>query len=235
MSEPRNKEKQKSRAQTTAPEVSNVLDFGGLFDAFERIAGDFCLELGLNSLTDATQTQFSACCDKIRESIINPNKRYLTKSDKYSRIGDTGIVSNHNIYDVDKLERIYNIYLSFASKYDKVPTMNSFCRLCGVDYNTFWNWVNYINNGSEVSRRRLDFVKTIRNGFESGIREQLLTGRRNAVGLLGVANHDFGWNLPGVSVERSQPMTLSASELPRLDRLDPIDPPLLTGDTDGEQ
>ena len=200
--------------------VRPVLDYADLLEAFERVAIDFCESINVDSLTEATQTQFSACCDQIREKIINPSKRYLTKSEQYNQVGDTCIRSNHNIYDVNKLEYIYNIFLQFSSKYDKVPTLSSFCRLCGINSDTFYKWLYEYDSGDDVSRRRISFVKRLKESSESGIREQLLTGRKNAVGLLGVANHDHGWNLPGVSREPVSRPALVASELPVFDRLD---------------
>lgn len=51
---------------------------------------------------------------------------------------------------------------------------------------------------------------------------KLVTGKQNPVGVLGVLNRHYAWNLPGVSKERTSERSLTASELPKLGEIKQI-------------
>ena len=43
-----------------------------------------------------------------------------------------------------------------------------------------------------------------------------MTGKQNPVGVLGVLNRHYQWNMPGVSREQANKSALTAAELPKL-------------------
>ena len=43
-----------------------------------------------------------------------------------------------------------------------------------------------------------------------------MTGKQNPVGVLGVLNRHYQWNMPGVSREQAGKRALTAAELPKL-------------------
>ena len=45
---------------------------------------------------------------------------------------------------------------------------------------------------------------------------KLVTGKQNPVGVLGVLNHHYGWNMPGARGEPENKKVLTAAELPKL-------------------
>ena len=51
---------------------------------------------------------------------------------------------------------------------------------------------------------------------EESLSAKLVTGKQNPVGILGVLNRHYQWNMPGVSKETSTRKALDASQLPQL-------------------
>lgn len=56
---------------------------------------------------------------------------------------------------------------------------------------------------------------------EESLSNKLVTGKQNPVGILGVLNRHYQWNMPGVSREQANKTTLTAAELPKLDQKSP--------------
>ena len=54
---------------------------------------------------------------------------------------------------------------------------------------------------------------------------KLVTGKQNPVGILGVLNRHYQWNLPGVSREQANKRSLTAAELPKLTGNDGVKQP----------
>ena len=51
---------------------------------------------------------------------------------------------------------------------------------------------------------------------EESLSAKLVTGKQNPVGILGVLNRHYQWNMPGVSKETGTRKALDASQLPQL-------------------
>ena len=52
---------------------------------------------------------------------------------------------------------------------------------------------------------------------EESLSNKLVTGKQNPVGILGVLNRHYQWNMPGVSREQANKRALTDAELPKLD------------------
>lgn len=72
---------------------------------------------------------------------------------------------------------------------------------------------------SLVTIHTSDIYKILSYERENSLSNKLVSGKVNPVGILGVLNHNFGWNLPGVSHEISDRKALSASDLPKLETI----------------
>lgn len=51
---------------------------------------------------------------------------------------------------------------------------------------------------------------------EKSHKKRLATGRQNPVGVSGVLNRHYAWNMPGVREDKSKQRVLTAAELPKL-------------------
>jgi hypothetical protein len=75
------------------------------------------------------------------------------------------------------------------------------------------NWAK--NEG--LNNSSYDIYKKLNQSREESLSNKLVTGKQNPVGILGVLNRHYSWNLPGVSREQATNKQLTASQLPRLD------------------
>ena len=95
--------------------------------------------------------------------------------------------------------------------------MQDFCRMVGIDYQTVYNWKSdSINN--ILSQKRFDIFKRITGAREETLSNMLQTAK-SPVGILGILNRQFNWNLPGVSREESKPRLSRSDMLQGLDAL----------------
>ena len=191
--------------------TSDVITAGDILDTFERLAESYCLDLKVDSITDLTQLQYTGLCIYIYENFLKHHKRDLLQSDVIHEIPNTFMTSNHNIYDIDKLYIILQCYIYISNKYSKIPTSHAFLYLTGISFNAFNEWGKE-SGIDQVSRKRKEFYKCVKEIYLTSIQDDLLNGRKNPVGLFGVINREF----PDGARDGESVRALPASALPRL-------------------
>ena len=75
---------------------------------------------------------------------------------------------------------------------------------------------NWGNERTKLSSLSFNVYKKLNEYREESLSNKLVTGRQNPVGVLGVLNRHYQWNMPGVSRESTNKQALTASELPQL-------------------
>lgn len=128
--------------------------------------------------------------------------------------------SNCNRYDMDKLEDILWIYAFLCSTNDKEISRAGFSYLTGVSTSTLDDWAT--NRPNRLSDAPFCFVKKIDALREESLSAKLSTAGNKAMGILAILNHQFKWNLPGVSKETTQRVALGAADLPKLGESTPV-------------
>ena len=68
----------------------------------------------------------------------------------------------------------------------------------------------------KLSSRSFGIYKKLSQFREESLSNKLVTGKQNPVGILGVLNRHYQWNMPGVSREQANKHALTAAELPKL-------------------
>ena len=121
--------------------------------------------------------------------------------------------SNYNQYNYDLVNSICDYYIYLCMMYDKEVSAIGFSLLTGIDRYTIATWRDGQN---KLSAKSLDIGKKIYDYREESLSNKLVTGKQNPVGVLGVLNRHYAWNLPGVSKERTSERALTAAELPKL-------------------
>lgn len=96
--------------------------------------------------------------------------------------------------------------------YDKEISITGFSYLTGINQDTIHDWGNNIN---KLSSSSCEIYKKLHKGREESLSNKLVTGKQNPVGILGVLNRHYQWNMPGVK-EQMERASLPASELPKL-------------------
>lgn len=100
--------------------------------------------------------------------------------------------SNNNAYDTDKVNRVCDIYIDLCYEYDKEVSLMGFSKLTGIALDTLYQWAaENTQPGSSGS----EIYKKLNAEREESLSNKLVTGKQNPVGLLGVLNRHYGWNM----------------------------------------
>lgn len=117
-------------------------------------------------------------------------------------------------YDLDKVMQVLDVYIyDLCLPYDKEVSQVGFHALTGITLETIESWGN---GDSRVGSSAPEIYKKLRSMREESLSNKLVTGKQNPVGVLGVLNRHYQWNMPGVSREKATTVALDASLLPKL-------------------
>lgn len=167
---------------------------------------DFCLSQNIESLKQEPQNVFTACLMYVNRQVFKRDKPGINNQK-----------SVLNLDDVELLSGIADIYIYLATVNNKSCSVQDFCRLIGLDYQTVYNWKSdSINN--ILSQKRFEIFKRITGTREETLSNMLQTAK-SPVGILGILNRQFAWNLPGVSREEATPKLTRNELLQGLDAL----------------
>ena len=119
--------------------------------------------------------------------------------------------SNINYSDIDLLKSVCNIYINLCYEYSKEISILGFSKLTGINPDTIYTW------GKEdgLSRGTSDIYKNLNREREESLSVRLVSGRGNPVGILGILNRHYGWNM---GQPRGQESRQKAPDLPGLER-----------------
>ena len=161
-------------------------------------------------ICDSTQQSFNACLMHINKTVFR-DKRAL-KEYPYTSIPNTTFTStNRNSYSIDMLNEILIYYVYICALYDKSCSIHGFSYLTGVSREYLARWTD--SGGYNVTPGQITLLKNLHAACESSLADILTSGKRNPVSILGLLNHYYNWNMPGVR-EQSQKQVLAADQLP---------------------
>lgn len=140
----------------------------------------------ISDLVSISQNQWNGLLMYIAKSYIKPSGILKIKNDL------------HNRYNIPMFELLCDWYINQCSVNDKEISIKGFGFLCGVDDTLFYEWENnYVGRYDKASSDRSNIAKKLRDAREMSLSNKLLGGK-NPVGVLGILNHFYGWNMPGV-------------------------------------
>ena len=138
--------------------------------------------------------------------------------------------SNCNRYDITKLEKILESYAYLCVMNDKEISRTGFSFLTGISSDVINAWAtNKPGRLSDAPYRLTQKIDALR---EESLSAKLSTAGNKAMGILAILNHQFRWNLPGVSRENTQRASLGAADLPKLGKSAPVQSLESTGKQD---
>lgn len=117
--------------------------------------------------------------------------------------------SNIDYSDTDLLNSICNIYIDLCYEYSKEVSIMGFSKLTGIDTETIYNWARDPGNG----RGSLGVAKKLQAEREESLSNKLASGKGNPVGILGILNRHYGWNM---GQPRGQDTRQKAPDIPRI-------------------
>lgn len=139
------------------------------------------------------QSRWNAAMLYIQRNFFKPNAGML-KADTYkSNIPNSPSMVNYNAYNEDVINRICDIYISLCFEYDKEVSVIGFSNLTGVAIETIYGWNS--DRGARPGTSCSDVYKKLSMFREESLSDRLYSGRSNPVGILGILNRHYGWNM----------------------------------------
>lgn len=179
----------------------------------------FCEEQNIENLKAESQSVWNAALMYVKRHVF-PESSTLKLSkpldgynnnyynNQYSNLNNC----NCNAYDIELVNNICDYYIYICNLYNKGVTISGFSKLTGIGESTIQEWGN---DTRKLSTSSTDIYKKLSREYENSA-ESKLWGNKNPVAVMAILNKRFGWNLPGVSKERTSERALTAAELPKL-------------------
>lgn len=167
----------------------------------------FCEEQGIENLKVESQSVWNGCLLYINRYVFKNNNKLKTKE-------NIAITGNCNAYDMDIVNSICDYYVYLCSIYDKEISIIGFSKLTGISQDCIYEWAR---DDRKLSRGGCEIYKKLTIEREESLSNKLVTGRiKNPVGVLGVLNRHFSWNVPGIRPDTESRQLMGANELPKL-------------------
>lgn len=115
--------------------------------------------------------------------------------------------SNIDYSDRELIDNVCDIYISMCYEYSKEVSIMGFSKLTGISVDTLYQWLN--EAGAE--RGSSDVAKKLQSEREESLSNKLASGKGNPVGILGILNRHYGWNM---GQPRGQNTAQKAPDLP---------------------
>lgn len=178
----------------------------------------FCEEQNIEDLKAESQSVWNAALMYVKRHVFSTSD--ILKSSNNIINNNSIMDSNYNQYNYDLVDSVCDYYIYLCMRYDKEVSAIGFSLLTGIGRYTIATWRDGQN---KLSTKSLDIAKKIYDYREESLSNKLVTGKQNPVGVLGVLNRHYAWNLPGVSKERTSERALTAAELPKLGEIKKIE------------
>lgn len=192
---------QQTEAQTmgTTEEKTEVYN-----NAIEEAISQYCIDHGLDKkdLYAMDQSRWNSVLMYIYQYAfkpVNTDKRQYNEN------------SNIDYSNIDLLKSVCNIYINLCYEYSKEISILGFSKLTGINPDTIYTW------GKEdgLSRGTSEIYKNLNREREESLSVRLVSGKGNPVGILGILNRHYGWNM---GQPRGQDSRQKAPDLPGLER-----------------
>lgn len=120
--------------------------------------------------------------------------------------------SNIDYGNIDLLNNICDVYISLCFEYSKEVSILGFSKLTGINPDTIYTWGNEEGN---VSRGTSEIYRKLNREREESLSARLFSNKGNPVGILGILNRHYGWNM---GQPRGQDSKQKAPDLPGIER-----------------
>lgn len=173
----------------------------------ELYLDQYCIDHGIknNDLYKIDQSRWNSVLLYIYKHVFkptpdnNPNYRYNGKS-------------NIDYSNKELLEYICDIYINLCYEYSKEVSIMGFSKLTGITVETLYEWMR---NGGEVERGSSEVAKKLNAEREESLSNKLASFKGNPVGILGILNRHYGWNM---GQPRGQEQRQQAPSIPEIER-----------------
>ena len=175
----------------------------------------FCEEQGIDSMKKESQSVWNGALRYIRKHVFFD--RGVLKSKDNLNIHNNAIPSTFNAYDYGMVNSLCDMYIDLCFIHDKEVSIIGFSNLTGIDTETIRLWGN---GDGKLSTTSFGVYKKLFDFREESLSNKLVSGKQNPVGILGVLNHHYAWNMPGARMEEQRRNTpKSIDELPTVEEI----------------
>lgn len=151
----------------------------------EESIANYCIDHNLkeNDLYTIDQSRWNSVLIYVYKQVFKP-----CNTDTVRRYNEH---SNIDYCDKELLDNICDIYINLCYEYSKEVSVMGFCKLTGIDTETVYNWAK--DPGAE--RGSFGLAKKLQVEREESLSSRLVSGKGNPVGILGILNRHYGWNM----------------------------------------
>ena len=178
----------------------------------------FCEEQKIEDIKKESQSVWNGALMYIRRHVFPVSDVLKSRTNIY--INNNNIPSNFNAYNYDIVNSICDYYIYLCMMYDKEVSLIGFSNLTGINTEILCDWGR--EDSRKLSTASSEIYKKLNQYREESLSNKLVTGKQNPVGVLGVLNRHYAWNMPGVRADTDKRQALSAQELPELDGVQEI-------------
>lgn len=115
--------------------------------------------------------------------------------------------SNIDYSNKELIDNVCDIYIALCYEYSKEVSIMGFNKLTGIDEETINNWAN----DTGIERGSIGVRKKLLSEREESLSNKLASNKGNPVGILGILNRHYGWNM---GQPRGQTAAQKAPDLP---------------------
>ena len=169
----------------------------------------YCEEHSIDDIKKESQSVWNGALRYIKRHVF-PDVSNLKRKDNIA-IESNSISSTFGAYDYDIVNRICDIYIDLCFTYDKEISICGFSNLTGVSIDAISSWGN--GTRGALSPLSVEIWQKLYTFREESLSDKLVTGKQNPVGVLGVLNRHYQWNMPGVSRDRGATKELTANDI----------------------
>lgn len=193
--------------QVEAQELNTTAEKVEVYNnSIEESIYNYCIDhsLDISDLYKIDQSRWNSVLLYVYRQVFkptpdnNPNYRYNGKS-------------NIDYSNKELLNNICDIYINLCYEYSKEVSIMGFSKLTGINVDTIYEWLNT----STVERGSSDVAKKLNAEREESLSAKLASGKGNPVGILGILNRHYGWNM---GQPRGQDQRQTAPSIPDMAR-----------------
>lgn len=171
-------------------------------DRIQESISNYCMDhvIDITDIYKFDQQRWNSVLLYIYRQVFKPHKndgivrRYNEKS-------------NIDYSNRELINNICDIYIAMCYEYSKEVSVMGFSKMTGITLDTLYQWVN----NPDVERGSSEIVKNLQAEREESLSNKLASGKGNPVGILGILNRHYGWNM---GQPRGQTATQKAPDLP---------------------
>jgi len=133
----------------------------------------------IDNPSQLTQLQFNAGLMYIYNTCVLP----ILHNNK-------SVGNRYSIQDIKILSEVLEVYIELCMMYDKHICLFGYSFISGVSVDVLGQW----EVDRKASREQQELAKNIRQLDEESLKDLLVTGKRNPVGVVAVLNNRHGWS-----------------------------------------